>query len=568
MKKSRGMIKLLSGAALLSTILSAGAMLSSEKAMFAANEPEISVLSTASIVQSVTIESTVIELPSTIWVVDATQTNHQDAGDQSPVEYGNVTYSNIREYDLIDEASLSVFDNLTYSLSVNTILEDENDDYSPRDHQYSYTNVILLSEPVDNKTHLIDHVDFPHSGSTYNVVFNENEDYAPVLSTTLSQTGVVANVSNPPTSESLLATFTAVDTVDGDVDVYYKDDTGVNYDNNRFNVGTYTLTVGAIDSAGNESTYSFPVIIKDVDAPEILGPDTYTSNMSSPITEAIIRGDQSVSDNYDELVDLTLKNDGFTGNEQTIGTYTIVYSAIDSSGNPAADKIVTVIVNDDIAPQINVTNREITVSASKYLSWNETIEGVTASDNVDGDLTSAITLKEDNYEANRYVLGTYTRVIQVTDAAGNTAEETITIHVVDLEAPVIYVKNQLLVDGLILTEDQLASIIADLNSISYMSYNFKNNEYTGNEETAGTYATTIAYTLEDGNQVEVETNVIVNDDSEQSTVLPNIEEKVEWYESDEVKQAAIYAGIGLVGLIAIIVAFNLGKKDKKGGKRK
>ena len=417
-----------------------------------------------------------------------------------------------------------------------------------------------------------------NSGTSYRISYNTAyrditvnvtpDESAPVLTTTLGSTGVVTNVNDPGTSASFLATFTAVDSVDGGVDVYYKDDTGINYDNNRFTVGTYTLIVGAVDSSGNEATYSFPVIVKDNDAPEILGADSFTSNMSSPITESLIRSQQSVSDNYDEVVPLTLKNDGFTGNEQTVGTYTIVYSAVDSSGNTAADKVVTVYVKDDIAPQITVVNKEFTVSASKYLTYEETLECAEATDNVDGNITESISITEDTYEANQHFLGTYRRVLQVIDAAGNVTEEVITIHVVDLDAPVLYVKNQLLVEGLILTEDQLVNIIAQVNNISFMSYSIRNNEYVGNEQTAGTYATAIAYVLEDGNEVELETNVIVSEKIEESeTPDLNVEEE-KFYETDEFKNICIYGGVGLLAVIAIILALSLNKKNKKGGRRK
>ena len=395
---------------------------------------------------------------------------------------------------------------------------------------------------------------------TVNVIPDES---APVLATTLDSTGVVTNVNNPITSDSLLLTFTAVDAIDGGVEVYYKEDSGQNYDNNRFIVGTYTLIVGAKDSSNNEATYTFDVIVKDNDAPIIEGPSSYTSKLSDPLNESTIKSKLTISDNYDHDINLVLKNDGFTGNELKVGTYSIVYSATDSSGNVAEDKVITIYVVDDVPPTLNVKNKEITVSASKYLSLEETIMDVSANDNVDGDLTTSITLIEDTYEANRYFLGTYKRVIQVTDVAGNITEETIRIHVVDLDAPVLYVQNKLLVDGLILTEDVLADIIAQVSNIEYTTYSFRKNDYSANSNISGTYLTSIAYTLEDGTDTVVDTSIIVSENIE---TTDNKDKNTDNHDSSIIKKQCIYGSIMLVGIIVLIRL--LSKKDKHGGKRR
>ena len=219
---------------------------------------------------------------------------------------------------------------------------------------------------------------------------------------------------------------------------------------------------------------------------------------------------------------------------------------------------------DDVQPTLNVPSKEITVSASKYLSFEETIIDVTANDNVDGNLTASISLKEDTYEANRYFLGTYKRVIQVVDAAGNAAEETIQIHVVDLEAPVLYVQNKLLVDGLILTEDDLANIIAQVSDIEYISYSFRKNDYSANSNISGTYETSIAYTLEDGTDSVVETSVIVKTKSNTDTTINDTKDNTN--DSSIIKQLCIYGSTILIGIVILIKL--LSKKNKHGGKRR
>lgn len=421
----------------------------------------------------------------------------------------------------------------------------------------------ITATNTSGKSYKLSYSDLATKTITVNVV---PDTAAPVIETTLSTTGVVANVNDAPTADSLLAQFTAVDAVDGQVSVYWKDNSGTNYETNRTKTGTYTLTVGAKDASGNEATYSFNVVIKDVDAPVISGPESFTSNMSSPITETTIRSQMSVSDNYDSDLEITLKNDSFTGNEQTKGTYTITYSAVDSSENVAVDKIVTVYVVDDIAPVINVPNDTITVSASKNLSWEETLEEVTVTDNVDGNLTASIVKSEDTYANNRYFLGTYKRVIQVADSSGNIAQATINIKVVDLDAPVIYVQNRLLAIDVVLTEEQLASAIAQVNNISYQAYSFTTNDYLGNEAVEGTYATAITFALDNDETMVVETEVVVKT-SETEKEPAKVEKEEKFYKTQEFANAVMIGGAALLSLVAIIAILSSNKKVKKGGRK-
>lgn len=421
----------------------------------------------------------------------------------------------------------------------------------------------ITATNTSGTTYKLSYSDLATKTITVNVV---PDTAAPVIETTLSSTGVVANVNDAPTANSLLSQFTAVDAVDGQVTVYWKDNSGANYDANRNKVGNYLLTVGAKDASGNEATYTFNVVVKDVDAPVINGPESFTSNMSSPITEATIRSQLSVTDNYDSDLTITLKNDSFTGNEQVKGTYTITYSAVDKSENAATDKIVTVYVIDDIAPVINVPNETIKVSASKNLSWEETLSGITATDNVDGELTSSIVKSEDTYANNRYFLGTYKRVIQVTDSSGNVAQATINIEVVDLDAPVIYVQNRLLAIDVVLTEEQLASAIAQVNNISYSAYSFTTNEYLGNEEVEGTYATAITFALDNDETMIVETDVVVKT-SEAEKEPAKVEKEEKFYETQEFANAVMIGGAALLSLVAIIAILSSNKKVKKGGRK-
>lgn len=94
-------------------------------------------------------------------------------------------------------------------------------------------------------------------------------------------------------------------------------------------------------------------------------------------------------------------------------------------------RLFSVISVDTTSPVITVTgdNPATIEKGSPYIEV-----GATASDNVDGDLTSDIVITG---TVNTSVVGTYTITYSVTDAAGNTGTATRTVNVVDTTAPII-----------------------------------------------------------------------------------------------------------------------------------
>jgi beta-glucanase (GH16 family) len=119
----------------------------------------------------------------------------------------------------------------------------------------------------------------------------------------------------------------------------------------------------------------------------------------------------TANDNVDGLV--TVSSSG-TVDASKSGTYTITYTATDAAGN-SATRTRTVTVADTTAPVISLTG-ESEVSLTVGASFTD--EGATATDTVDGDLTSDIVV--DN-QVDTSVAGTYQVTYNVSDNAGNTA---------------------------------------------------------------------------------------------------------------------------------------------------
>lgn len=110
---------------------------------------------------------------------------------------------------------------------------------------------------------------------------------------------------------------------------------------------------------------------------------------------------------------------------QAAGQYEITIRLTDASGN-----------STDLVQKVNVTDPDVTAPVIEgvdditvYLN-NEPdyLDGVSASDDVDGDLTGSIVV--DSSAVDVSTVGTYTATYSVKDAAGNETIETITVSVV------------------------------------------------------------------------------------------------------------------------------------------
>ena len=112
-----------------------------------------------------------------------------------------------------------------------------------------------------------------------------------------------------------------------------------------------------------------------------------------------------------------------TVNVNVAGTYKVTYSVTDSSNNTIT-KSINVVVKENNAPVINVSDNTIYVGDSFDPKAN-----VTASDAEDGDITNKIEVIENT--VNTEVAGTYKVVYSVTDSKNKTTTKEITIEVIE-----------------------------------------------------------------------------------------------------------------------------------------
>ena len=106
----------------------------------------------------------------------------------------------------------------------------------------------------------------------------------------------------------------------------------------------------------------------------------------------------------------------------TTGTYILTYSVADAAGNEAnASRTVTVV--DTTNPVLTLLG-DANMSQAKDSAWVD--PGATASDSLDGNLTSSITITG-TVDVN--TTGVYTLTYSVSDGASNEANATRTVHV-------------------------------------------------------------------------------------------------------------------------------------------
>ncbi|MGI9529769.1 MAG: immunoglobulin-like domain-containing protein [Acidimicrobiia bacterium] len=203
----------------------------------------------------------------------------------------------------------------------------------------------------------------------------------------------------------------ALDAVDGSVGVSIND-TAVD----TSSPGGYRVTYDAADNAGNAADQQIrTVLVLGSGGPvmALLGSAPQTVRIDEPYVEL---GAAAWDDVDGDLTSAIVINASDV-NTSKLGSYEVSYDVADSDGNDAPRIVRTVDVIDDVAPVITLvgSNPQSIDIRQPYVEF-----GATATDNVDGDLTSSIVV--DSSAVDTTTSGAYVVTYDVTDAAGNVAE--------------------------------------------------------------------------------------------------------------------------------------------------
>jgi len=184
--------------------------------------------------------------------------------------------------------------------------------------------------------------------------------------------------------------------------------------------GTYSIAYNVSDAAGNPAVEVIRTITVSADTTPpiitLIGASTINLDQGSVYVEQ----GATATDNIDGDISANIIIGGDAVNTNILGTYLVTYNVSDAANNPAIE--VTRIVN--INAVVDTTAPVITLIGSSSVDLNVgdtyTEQGATATDNLDGDLTSSIVVTG---TVNTSIAGVYTRNYNVSDAAGNPATQ-------------------------------------------------------------------------------------------------------------------------------------------------
>src|SRR6056297_3531489 len=205
-------------------------------------------------------------------------------------------------------------------------------------------------------------------------------------------------------------------------------------------VGVNTIEVVVRDESGNESRCIGQIVVTDDEEPTItcsvLDP-AYNTDLGS--CDYTVQGDEfdpmvgdnctveSVSNDYNATS--SLANAVFP-----VGSTTVVWTVTDESGNTATCEITVVVEDNETPVFVNCPGDTITVgndfsNCSGGVNWSQPI----AADNCE----MSVAQTAGPTPGDILDVGNYTVTYIATDDAGNTAECTFTIEVLDVQDPII-----------------------------------------------------------------------------------------------------------------------------------
>ena len=185
--------------------------------------------------------------------------------------------------------------------------------------------------------------------------------------------------------------------------------------------GTYVLTYCVDDAAGNGPICEERVVIvQDMIDPEVvlLIDDTLTVEVFSQFIDPGVEVNDNMYPDHELMI---TKGGTWPGNTNTLGTYTIVYTVTDPSGNSTTVTRVVEVV-DTQAPVIAL-NDSFLVRVERWTTWND--PGVEVEDNYypDDSITVVVGGSIDLTQRIDSPPGTYIVTYQAVDPSGNWSQQ-------------------------------------------------------------------------------------------------------------------------------------------------
>ncbi|MBP5551358.1 MAG: DUF5011 domain-containing protein [Bacilli bacterium] len=193
--------------------------------------------------------------------------------------------------------------------------------------------------------------------------------------------------------------------------------------------GTYDVVYKVADSEGAESTITLKIkVLEEADtvAPVLTEAEGLVKVFDQFSATPDITKFITATDAVDGPIEITMDMIETNANINKAGTYDIVYTVKDSSGN-VATLTVTITVNDKEAPKVE--GKDLKTYAGTALSAADIIANFTVTDNVDGAITLTEAMVKGLADVDFTKPGEYQVIIEVVDAAGNKTEHPVKISV-------------------------------------------------------------------------------------------------------------------------------------------
>lgn len=212
------------------------------------------------------------------------------------------------------------------------------------------------------------------------------------------------------TDSIILASYHASDVHDGDLTNSIQ--ISGTYTANSNTIKTEPITIKVADASGNETSKNITISFYDNVAPVItISPMIEISYQVTKTISAIMNDSLTATDNLDSNPIVSIKSDGYTGNERKLGTYTVVFEAKDSFGNKSTAS-TSIHVYDDIKPVIYLNSSCVETLSSVVLSVEDLTKLLEASGEISkGKKYQAVVIK-DTYSLHANEPGNYVIIVR------------------------------------------------------------------------------------------------------------------------------------------------------------
>lgn len=263
--------------------------------------------------------------------------------------------------------------------------------------------------------------------------------------------------------------------------------------------GVYHVTYSVTDSDGNTTTKTITVTVLTNDAPILVTSDVYLKvGDKFDVLAGITASDLEDGNVTDKIIVLTNSVDMTKS-----GTYSVEYSVTDSDNNTTTIKR-NVYVRTNDKPVIHASDQTFKAGATF-----DVMQGMSASDTEDGDITSKVSVTANDVNAMK--AGTYHVTYSVTDSDNNTTNKTITITVLTNEKPVIEASD--ITQKAHRPLDPLAGVVASDLEDGDLTASIKVIANDVNIDVPGEYHITYSVLDSDGNMTEktITVTILSND---------------------------------------------------------